>query len=200
MSNAERNAAVPTRVGTDKTAASPDATDANPLVPIDHETRDRLFRLAYRFLWNRHDADDVVQSALATAWEKAGQLRDYGKSWSWLCGIVVQRCRLLRRRAGRWAFHWNHYAPTVREEADSRTHPDSADVLRALLTKLPRRQHEVLVLRDLQGMSYHEIATVLGITASTARVHAQAARESLRKLVLETQPELLDDLQAEAKP
>lgn len=200
MSEADRSVAVPTRVGTDKIAAPPDAPHANPLVPMDHDTRDRLFRLAYRFLWNRHDADDVVQSALTAAWEKGGQLRDHGKSWSWLCGIVVQRCRLLRRRAGRWTLHWNTYARSVREETESATRSDLGDAIRSLLTKLPRRQHEVLVLRDLQGMSYDEIATVLGISASTARVHAQAARESLRKLVLETKPELFEALSAEERP
>jgi len=176
------------------TGPGDETTSARPLAPdaIDHETRDRLFRLAYRFLWNRHDADDAVQSALAAAIEKGGDLRDRGKSWSWLCSIVVQRCRLLRRRATRWTFHWNAYARDVREDAPPDTSASATDAVRSLMQRLPRRQYEVLVLRELQAMSYDEIAVVLRISASTARVHAQAAREALRKLVLKNHPDLLD--------
>lgn len=188
MNSAEVN------TGQSLTRAADQAISAQPLAPnvIDHEIRDRLFRLAYRFLWNRDDADDAVQSAMVAAVEKGDQLRDRAKTWSWLCGIVVQRCRLLRRRATRWSFHWNTYARQVREESTTATGSSDAEVVRSLMQRLPRRQYELLVLRELQAMNYDQIGEVLGITASTARVHSQAAREALRDLVLKSKPELLE--------
>jgi len=46
--------------------------------------RDRLFRLAYRLLWNHDDAEDAVQNVLAAALTKGGQLRDGDKWWPWI--------------------------------------------------------------------------------------------------------------------
>jgi len=166
--------------------------DPAPPRTIDPETRQRLFRLAYRFLWNRDDAEDVVQAALCAVVERDGELRDRGKWWSWICSIVVQECRLLRRRQTRWRFHWRSYAEQSGFEPDAGTHERPTELVRGLLSRLPRRQYEVLVLRDLQAMSYEEIAAVLEISPSTARVHAQAAREALRKCIRREHPEIIE--------
>ena len=52
---------------------------------ITRSVRGRLVRLAYRFLWNVDDAEDVAHEALATAHERAADLRDETKWWSWVC-------------------------------------------------------------------------------------------------------------------
>ncbi len=164
-----------------------------PAGVVDAHTRERLFRLAYRFVWNRADAEDAVQSAIAAAWEEAGRLRQHDRWWSWLCSIVVQRCRLARRKSGRWRQWIEGYGRNARQ-ATSATNPHAgelAESVRELLPRLPRRQYEVVVLRHLQGMDYEEIAEVLGISASTARVHARDGLEALRKLVLREAPELM---------
>ena len=64
--------------------------------------RESLVRLAYRFLWNYHDAEDAVQEALIAAQAKGGQLKDRGKWASWLYRIVVQRCLLFWRQGKAW--------------------------------------------------------------------------------------------------
>ena len=55
-----------------------------------------------------------------------------------------------------------------------------------MIDRLPRRQREVLVLRHLEGMSFSEVAEVLEMKESTARVQAQNARENLRSWLGET--------------
>lgn len=153
--------------------------------------RDRLVRLAYRFLWNQHDAEDVAQEALTRACERASDLRDRDKWWSWVSRIVVHRCHELGRRKLRRERHQPMLRAQAAREAQGSGVDQSADEkvgLRQLLHELPRRQREVIVLRHLQGMAYGEIATVLGISAATARVHAQAGRETLRRLALHRYP------------
>ncbi len=153
--------------------------------------RDRLVRLAYRFLWNQHDAEDVAQEALAKACERASDLRDRDKWWSWVSRIVVHRCHELGRRKLRRERHQPLLRAQAEREAQGSGLDQTADEkvgLRRLLHELPRRQREVIVLRHLQGMAYGEIATVLGISAATARVHAQAGRETLRQLALRRYP------------
>jgi RNA polymerase sigma-70 factor (ECF subfamily) len=161
--------------------------------------RDRLVRLAYRFLWNRDDAEDVVHDALIAARQHAGDLREPDRWMSWTGRIVVRRCHERIRQMRRWRRYRTRLEATAsrHEDPGPQDRSDSSVLrgqLRQLLLDLPRRQHEVIVLRHLQGMSYEEIGDVLGISAATARVHARAARERLRSLLLRRHPGWFDSL------
>jgi RNA polymerase sigma-70 factor (ECF subfamily) len=165
-------------------------------VPIDGPAwqglRNRLVRLAYRFVWNRDDAEDVAQFAMTCAMEKARDLRNQSRYWSWLSRVVVHRCHEYGRRKQRRRRHEEKQRFEIRVAESKDAEPglsDATRILPELIAKLPRRQREVLVLRHLQGMSFDEISDVLGISASTARVHVIAAREALRKLIVRRHPD-----------
>ena len=177
---------------------SSDAREARPDVrgpsppKLTTAVRDRLVRLAYRFLWNRDDAEDVVQDALSVAHERGNELRESGKWWSWMCAVVVQRCRAYGRRLQRWKHHEETYRTEVSRSTGETAASDEVETresVRGLLMELPRRQYEVMVLRHLQGMPYEEIGRVLGISSATARVHARAGREALRDRLLAGNPD-----------
>lgn len=169
--------------------------DAHPTRETLRVTRDRLVRLAYRFLWNRDDAEDVAQDALLKAEQRDSPLRDADKWWSWLARVVVNGCYEKRRRSE----VQHRHEPLVRLELgqrveagvrdDGTTGSTDSNWLVPLISELPRRQQEVVVLRHLEGMGYDEIAEMLGITRSTARVHARAGLEALRELILQRCPE-----------
>jgi len=151
--------------------------------------RDRLFRLAYRLLWNHDDAEDAVQNVLAAALTKGGQLRDGDKWWPWICRIVVRQCHRLGRGKSLRRRHEAKHATMLRPASEEAGDADDLKVLvRELLGKLPRRQREVLVLRHFEEMPYDEIAVVLSMSPSTARVHAQAARERMLELISQRNP------------
>lgn len=163
--------------------------------PGSRSARDQLVRLAYRLLWNRDEAEEVAQDTLMTAHERAQDLRDADKWWPWVCRIAVQRCRLRRRERQKRERHARPYAVEVarRQQEPGDAEPsEPAELIKSLLGELPPRQYEVIVLHHLQGMGYDEIAEVLGIAPATARVHARAGREALRKLVLKRSPHALD--------
>ena len=168
---------------------------------ITDEDRSRLVRLAYRFLWNRDDAEDVVQDALMTAHRRQDDLRDGSKRWSWTCGIVIRNCHALIRRRRRREHHDDAIRERVRQAANEgggdpagAVSPTGSlkDCVRGLIPDLPIRQREVLVLRHLEGWDYQRIADVLGICPSTARVLARQARERLLAWILEKHPGALD--------
>ncbi|MGD2109550.1 MAG: RNA polymerase sigma factor, partial [Phycisphaerae bacterium] len=161
---------------------------------LTKSVRDRLVRLAYRFLWNVDDAEDAVHEALAAAQERAGALRDREKWWSWVCRIVVHRCHEHGRRKLRRERHAEgiRAAALQRGEGSTVAISEGAERVRRLVLKLPRRQREVIVLRHLHGMDYEQIAAVLEISRSTARVHAQAGREALKELLMERHPDWFD--------
>lgn len=156
--------------------------------------RERLFRLAYRLLWNRADAEDAVQDALLTAFDRSAQLKDTDKWWPWIYRIVVQKCRLLGRRASLRRRHEQVMAelPPIHNPALSSGSAEVKSLMIELLNELPRRQREVLVLRHLQGMAFHEIAEVLDLTSETARVHALRGRERLLALWVQRYPEWIE--------
>lgn len=181
----------------------PTATTAQQSIPADpmarskptsassHATRNRLVRLAFRFVWNLDDAEDIAQDALATAHEQRGTLRDDEKWWTWICRILVHRCH----EHGRRELRRQHHEPALWAESIRRSKDyeksgegDRADWLQRFIGELPRRQREVIVLRHLQGMSYGQVAAILGVKPATARVHAQAAREALREMILRRHP------------
>ena len=72
-----------------------------------------------------------------------------------------------------------------RESAGREDHDERTEMVRMLLSELPPRQRDVVTLRHLEGMAYEGIAAMLEISTATARVHARAGRETLRRLLLE---------------
>lgn len=148
----------------------------------DH--RDALVRLAYRFVWSREDAEDVVHDALLSAHRNRSRIRDRDRLAAWLRSIVVRRCQDLNRtrqrhrKAHRWlSLELNMAAapaPPI-EQADEHAR------LRAAIASLPARQQSALVLRDLEQLSYREAADAMEIAESTVRVLVRNARDALRE-------------------
>ncbi len=159
---------------------------------VSQDARDRLVRLAYRFAWNREDAEDAVQEALVECERHRGQLRDPARWWAWVRRIVVQQCHLLgRRTAARRSLETRlaEYRATQDVVPSASDEGDSLEMIRMLIADLPDRQREVIVLRHLEGLEVAEIADVLGITESTVRVQTRNGRETLRRLMLERHPD-----------
>jgi len=176
---------------------SPGRSAAAPAAISQHD-RDRLVRLAYRFLWNRDDAEDAAQKALLIGQAQVGELRDPAKWWSWICRIVVRHCHLAARDKQRWRRHEPSISAALgrsknaaADVGDEVANVELKDLLRRLLPELPPRQQEVLVLRHLEGMSFDAVAEILDIAPATARVYAQAGLERLRTLIRHRHPDLL---------
>ncbi len=149
--------------------------------------RSRLVRLAYRFLWNESDAEDVVQDALVQAEREHGGLRDESKWWSWLCRIVVRQCFALRRSEGRRT-HRERLSADVRhrdgaDADDGLRLSERAELVRWGIAQLPPQQRTAVTLRHLEEMSFERVAAIMEISPVTARLHVRAGRERLRELI-----------------
>lgn len=147
------------------------------------DLREPLLRLAYRFVWNSADAEDVVHDAIVQAYRKQGQLADRSKLGAWVRSIVVRRCRWVSRRARHRLAVRQQMAVRGRIESYEDGAVERADAharLRRAIASLPNRQKAALILRDLEQMAYREVAQVMGVTESTVRVLVRSARERLR--------------------
>lgn len=158
-----------------------------------------LVRLAYRFCWDRGDAEDAVQEALLSAvadWR--GGARPVQPA-AWLKAIVVRQAIQTNRRRGRRArlIHSATREGAVRNGADERGDSleaqERAIALRERINDLPERQRIAITLRHLDGMPYEEVAAVMDVAESTVRVLIRNAREALRDGIARSSPELLPE-------
>lgn len=142
-----------------------------------------LLRLARRLVWDGEEARDLVQSALADAYEKRHALRDAKAGPAWLRRILVSRAmgHLRRRRV------WN----VVREVLDLGPAPEpspeerfaGAERWRAFgrsLRTLPAQQATAFSLRYLEGLELDAIADAMNIGRGTVRIHLYRALQKLK--------------------
>ncbi len=133
---------------------------------------------------NPDDADDVCQDAFIRALERIDDCRDPDRFGPWLKAIVRNTAHNRREynqvRAA---------APLEKAYAAASGDDPLADAgraelryhLREAMTHLTELQRRVLVLYDLEGWSHAEIASELGISAGSSRVHLHVARKAMRK-------------------
>lgn len=148
----------------------------------------RLFALAMALIGGAEaDANDVVQETFLAAFDGGlGAFRGDAAVQTWLSGILVNRIRKLRRyRQARRAGSLDAIETAATQLCDSSPSPAAQVELRvdlaAMLDSLPPDYREVIVLRELQGMSYTEMAKALGIPERTAETRLTRARRTLRK-------------------
>jgi RNA polymerase sigma factor (sigma-70 family) len=147
---------------------------------------DAAYNLASWLTHNRQDAEDVVQDACLRAFRFFPGFRG-GDARAWLMRIVRNTCytwlHVNRPLQDATEFDENHFPPDScgpnPEEAVLQN--DSGTFLRTALKKLPPNFREVLVLRELEGFSYREIAEITGMPAGTVMSSLSRARNSLRQ-------------------
>ena len=144
---------------------------------------DAGYRLARWLTRNEHDAEDVVQDASLRAFRYFRTFAG-GNGRAWFLQIVRNTCHGSRRRMDTPSDsfdeerHSEHRPGSDPEELMVRS--DDVVLLQEALRDLPHRFRELLVLRELEGLSYRELADVLGIPIGTVMSGLSRAREALR--------------------
>ncbi len=151
-------------------------------VLVDREAR-YLFGIAHSLAGNAADAEDLVQETFAGA--IGGEFRGECSVRTWLVQILVRQAAMLRRSRQR---HPAQPLPEADAETESRSGKGSAVAgteakidLTTMLQVLSVEQRTVIVLRELQGMTYEEIATALRVPVGTVESRLYRAREELRR-------------------
>ncbi len=147
---------------------------------------DAAFNLARWLTGNTADAEDVVQDAYLRAFRYLDTFR--GENFRvWLLTIVRNSFLdwLKDNRSGRQLFQ---PAPADLEWTDPNPSPEAllldrvdSETLSALVAQLPAEYREVLILREIEDLSYKDIASVTGIPSGTVMSRLSRARLALRK-------------------
>jgi len=147
---------------------------------------DAAYNLARWLTRNEQDAEDVVQETYLRAFRFFPGFRG-GDARAWLMKIVRNTCyswlHANRPLQDATEFDENLFLPDSRapNPEEAVLQDDSAALLRKALSKLPPNSREVLILRELEGMSYREIADITGMPVGTVMSSLSRARGRLRQ-------------------
>ena len=140
-------------------------------------------RYARFILGDEDDAADATQEALVSAWRGLGTFRGESSLRTWLFTLVSRRAADLQRR--------RRPVPVEEQQLEQRlpAAPDTAsgtaveaellEALRSALQELPWRQRACWLLREVEGLSYDEIAATVGVTSGQVRGYLHRGRASL---------------------
>jgi RNA polymerase sigma-70 factor (ECF subfamily) len=156
-----------------------------------------MINVSFRMTGVYEDACDIVQDAFIAAWRKIGDYRGEAKFSTWLTAIVINlsrnRLQQMQQRHKREAYSLNAPLPG----SDCESLPDPASGERSVLEQLEEeelRRHlqqcvdaltpefrEVLVLRDMQELSYEEVGVALNLREGTVKSRLFRARDSVKE-------------------
>lgn len=155
---------------------------------------DAAYNLARWLTHNDNDAQDVVQEACLRAYRGFATFHG-GEARAWLLTVVRNSAFDLRKRAGSMT---HMEAPEEVVEADRLTcepsailsRIDNTTIVRRAIELLPVDYREVIVLRELQGMSYKEIAGVIGVPMGTVMSRLSRGRRMLHETLAPAMPDM----------
>jgi RNA polymerase sigma factor (sigma-70 family) len=165
---------------------------------------DASYNLAKWLTQNDHDAEDIVQDAYLRAIRHFGTFQG-GEGRAWLLTIVRNLCydsmrrRNVRERTASFDEELHNTGPTNSSDPEAcLLLKERAEMLRKAIEELPLELREVLVLRELQELSYREIASIAQVPMGTVMSRLSRARKRLQQVLL--LPERVEDADSQNTP
>ncbi len=155
--------------------------------------KDPLLNFTFRYLGDYDEADDIVQETYIRFYRNPGAYRPVARFSTWLYTIASNLAKSALRRKRRKSF-FSISRRSGGEQGESYDIPDSRyaadriadssmkeEAIRKALNELPLKYREVVLLCDIQELSYEEICSVTGLTMGTVKSRLNRARTRLQK-------------------
>ena len=172
------------------------AGDADAFEQIVIANEDNVYRLALKMTKNEQDALDISQEVFIKAYTNIQGFRGDSRMSVWLYRLTYNQCMdFLRKKSGEKltsiSARDDNEGEYEMEIPDMRYTPEQ-NLLKKETTKtiaesfreLPKKQYDVLVMREISDMSYSEIAKVLDISEGTVKSRISRARENLANILI----------------
>jgi RNA polymerase sigma-70 factor (ECF subfamily) len=160
--------------------------------------KDRLFNYLFRLVGNRDDAEEIAQEAFVKAYIHAEKYKTIAKFSTWLYTIATNLVRNKMRSRGRAPkiySLWNKSSADADEEKlidiiDPGRTPDEkvndselSEIINEAIKRIPMKYRDSFVLREINQLSYQEIAAVTGLKLGTVRSRINRARNCFRQIL-----------------
>ena len=157
-----------------------------------------MYRLAWRLLRNREDAEDLVQEVVLQLYRRREELAAVEVLRPWLMRVLYHRFVDEQRRRGRQVPLAEPDGETD-DPLDGVAHPDpepglllqrmqDVSALQAALDGLPEIHRQVLLLHDVEGYTLKEVSVITGAPVGTLKSRLNRARAALKKTLTEMEP------------
>lgn len=150
--------------------------------------KDKLFRLALRIIFDRAEAEDVVQDTMIRVWNKREEWTQFGSIEAY-CLTVAKNLAI--DRSQKKEAQNVELTPEMEEESeasgpyDQLINKERMSIIHRLINELPEKQRLIMQLRDIEGESYKEIAKILNLTEEQVKVNLFRARQKVKQRYLE---------------
>lgn len=155
-----------------------------------------IYNLCLRMCRNTEDAEELTQTAFLKAWNSLPRFQEDSSFFTWLYRLATNTCLDFLRQAGRR----NSTLPTISLEQEDQSmaqipdlrylpeeealRRDMRQILLHALEELSPEHRSILIQRELDGLSYQEIADLLGLELGTVKSRIARARLSMRQILL----------------
>lgn len=157
-----------------------------------HRHKEKVRNIVYLTLNERDSADDIAQDVFITVYRSLKNFRFESLFTTWLYRITVNQCKdHLRRKTVRRIiipFKDNQEDPGYEISPEN---SNTSEIVRSAISKLPDKMRIPLVLKDIEGFSYQEIAETMQCEIGTVKSRIFRAREGLKKILQPLEKELL---------
>ena len=173
--------------------------DEDSFAALVEQNQGRIYNLALRMVGNPDDAAELCQEAFLNAWKGLGKFQGDSSFATWLYRLASNVCiDFLRKEKRRSTLSMTvsldddgeqqqadlpdeRFSPHVEAARGARR-----EILRAGVATLSEEHRKVLILRELEGLSYGEIAQILGLEEGTVKSRIARARLALRKYLIKS--------------
>jgi RNA polymerase sigma-70 factor (family 1) len=149
-----------------------------------HQQSRKLFGFAFRILRNQEEAEDVVQEIFIKLWKMGDKLNEYKSIEALATAMIKNYCiDMLRKQKNIYKVDYsignfqNFTSPSPQEQMENR---ESGEIINTIIAGLPEAYRTVIKLRDIEGVSYEEIAEKTCQNINTVRVKLSRARKIIR--------------------
>jgi len=153
--------------------------DLEAMTMLIERHRGRLLRTASNLLRDRFEAEDVTQDAFIKGFRELGKLRDDRAFSGYLYRICVRLCMDRLRSKRPEVIEFDASQPSGGIGVENKV------VVEKLLSQLPAELRTTLVLREMEQLSYEEVALAMHVPVGTVRSRLHTARERFRRLWVE---------------
>ena len=156
--------------------------DADAFESVYRQSVDRIYALCLRMSSDPAAAEELTQDVFVRAWQKLGSFRGESRFTTWLHRLAVNLVLQDRRTKGRRGAREESVADLERYSSHARRAMTGTRVdLERAIASLPPKAKNVLVLRDIQGYKYDEIAEITGVSLGTVKAQIHRARALVRE-------------------
>ena len=155
---------------------------------IIHKYNRKLFALAFRMLRNRQEAEDVVQDVFMKMWMMGNKLDKYNDICALAVTMTKNNCLDMLRK---WKHIDNDTDGSLTMDADPSPSPydkmvtaEDESILDLIIEELPPLYRDLVQLREINGLSYEEIAVKNDVNINTLRVTLSRARKMIKEKYL----------------